>query len=155
MDELFRVLRLVNNPKVNLVPHEVLTELRDISSMAMDYFEEKISPTLHNPSVLSPSSPSSPSSSSSLNVVSSPFISKVQPLASSSRSPGAAYDALNASMHATLSSLSYCFGEPTDADALIGGSGSSAFLPFSDDLFAGEMKNAIDSLNPPLKGEEH
>ena len=46
IDEIYRVLRFIqgnqNPPRV----HELLQELRDISSMAMEYFEEKIAPSL-------------------------------------------------------------------------------------------------------------
>lgn len=146
VDELFKVLHLVNNTKGNLIPHEVLTELRDISSMAMDYFEEKIVPSLRSPNSSSPPQPSP--SSSALSVLSSSFSPKAAGLSPSSHSTGAAYGALNASMQATLSSLSHCFGEVAGGGSMIGGSGSSAFFPYSDDLLDGEMKNAIDSLVP-------
>ncbi|KAJ9588342.1 hypothetical protein L9F63_018268, partial [Diploptera punctata] len=46
IDEIYRILR---NLKVTKTPgraHEVLQELRDISSMAMEYFDEKIVPIL-------------------------------------------------------------------------------------------------------------
>lgn len=46
IDEIYKVLRTIqtsaNPPRV----HELLQELRDISSMAMEYFEEKVAPTL-------------------------------------------------------------------------------------------------------------
>lgn len=45
IDEMQSILRLVHNtPAVNnkLRAHEVLQELRDISSMAIDHFDEKI-----------------------------------------------------------------------------------------------------------------
>ena len=46
IDEIYRVLRFIqNNPNPPRV-HELLQELRDISSMAMEYFEEKIAPSL-------------------------------------------------------------------------------------------------------------
>lgn len=46
LDELFSVLRFVKNAKEPPRSHEVLMELRDISSMAMEHFEEKILPSL-------------------------------------------------------------------------------------------------------------
>ncbi|XP_054164611.1 F-box only protein 28-like [Oppia nitens] len=46
IDEIYRVLRVIQtNPNPPRV-HELMQELRDISSMAMEYFEEKIAPTL-------------------------------------------------------------------------------------------------------------
>uniref|UniRef100_A0A1B6DZM8 F-box domain-containing protein n=1 Tax=Clastoptera arizonana TaxID=38151 RepID=A0A1B6DZM8_9HEMI len=47
LDEIFEVLHLVNNSRpFTILPssHEILQELRDISSMAMEYFEEEIVP---------------------------------------------------------------------------------------------------------------
>ncbi|KAK9411985.1 F-box only protein 28 [Crotalus adamanteus] len=46
IDEIYRVLRYVNSTKAPQRAHEVLQELRDISSMAMEYFDEKIVPIL-------------------------------------------------------------------------------------------------------------
>lgn len=46
IDEIYYVLRFIeNNPNPPRV-HDLLQELRDISSMAMEYFEEKIAPSL-------------------------------------------------------------------------------------------------------------
>lgn len=46
IDEIYKVLRVIqNNPNPPRV-HELLQELRDISSMAMEYFEEKVAPKL-------------------------------------------------------------------------------------------------------------
>lgn len=47
LDEIIRLLRLVENNK-NPIPrtHELLQEMRDISSMAMEHFEENILPKL-------------------------------------------------------------------------------------------------------------
>lgn len=45
IDEVLNILRLVSNTAENsrqLRAHEVLQELRDISSMAIDHFDEKI-----------------------------------------------------------------------------------------------------------------
>ncbi|KAG0710575.1 F-box only protein 28 [Chionoecetes opilio] len=44
IDEIYRVLRFIQCHKTRTLPrsHEILTELRDISSMAMEHFEEKI-----------------------------------------------------------------------------------------------------------------
>ncbi|XP_045614663.2 F-box only protein 28 [Procambarus clarkii] len=56
IDEIYRVLRFVQSNKTLPRAHEILTELRDISSMAMEHFEEKIIRTL-KPTSLTPSSP--------------------------------------------------------------------------------------------------
>lgn len=49
IDEIFRVLRLIQETKTPPRAHEILQELRDISSMAMEHFDEKILPELkHN-----------------------------------------------------------------------------------------------------------
>ncbi|XP_005175418.1 F-box only protein 28 isoform X3 [Musca domestica] len=42
LDEIFRILRLIGKSNKPLRPHEVLQELRDISSMAIEHFDEKI-----------------------------------------------------------------------------------------------------------------
>ncbi|XP_059480130.1 F-box only protein 28 [Neocloeon triangulifer] len=46
LDEMFRVLRIVRESKTPPRPHEILQELRDISSMAMEHFDEKVCSTL-------------------------------------------------------------------------------------------------------------
>ncbi|KAJ4436061.1 hypothetical protein ANN_18688, partial [Periplaneta americana] len=46
IDEIFRVLRSLKDSKTPPRAHEVLQELRDISSMAMEHFDEKIVPML-------------------------------------------------------------------------------------------------------------
>lgn len=46
LDEIFRILRLISKTTKPLRPHEVLQELRDISSMAIEHFDEKISNSL-------------------------------------------------------------------------------------------------------------
>ncbi|XP_077341947.1 F-box only protein 28 isoform X2 [Lithobates pipiens] len=46
IDEIYSVLRYVNSTRSPQRAHEVLQELRDISSMAMEYFDEKIVPIL-------------------------------------------------------------------------------------------------------------
>ncbi|XP_028676747.1 F-box only protein 28 [Erpetoichthys calabaricus] len=46
IDEIYGVLRYVNSTRSPQRAHEVLQELRDISSMAMEYFDEKIVPIL-------------------------------------------------------------------------------------------------------------
>ncbi|XP_014271905.1 F-box only protein 28 isoform X2 [Halyomorpha halys] len=46
IDEIMRVLRCVANNPCPPRAHEILQELRDISSMAMEHFDEKILPTL-------------------------------------------------------------------------------------------------------------
>ncbi|XP_066592217.1 F-box only protein 28 [Prorops nasuta] len=48
IDEIFRVLRLIRDSKTPPRPHEILQELRDISSMAMEHFDEKILPDLRH-----------------------------------------------------------------------------------------------------------
>ncbi len=42
VDEVLKILRIVENSKGPLKPHEILQELRDISSMAIEHFDEKI-----------------------------------------------------------------------------------------------------------------
>ncbi|CAH0718389.1 unnamed protein product, partial [Brenthis ino] len=44
IDEIIRVLRIVETSKTPPRAHEVLQELRDISSMAIEHFDDKISP---------------------------------------------------------------------------------------------------------------
>ncbi|XP_037810138.1 F-box only protein 28 isoform X2 [Lucilia sericata] len=46
LDEIFRILRLISKTNKPLRPHEVLQELRDISSMAIEHFDEKIANNL-------------------------------------------------------------------------------------------------------------
>ncbi|XP_062584313.1 F-box only protein 28-like [Saccostrea cucullata] len=46
LDELFRILNTLKHPQQPPRAHEFLQELRDISSMAMEHFEEKIAPSL-------------------------------------------------------------------------------------------------------------
>lgn len=46
IDEIMRVLRCVANNPCPPRAHEILQELRDISSMAMEHFDEKILPSL-------------------------------------------------------------------------------------------------------------
>lgn len=46
IDEVLQILRLIGNTLRPLRAHEVLQELRDISSMAIDHFDEKIAPNL-------------------------------------------------------------------------------------------------------------
>eukprot|EP00092_Neocalanus_flemingeri_P040616 GFUD01044225.1.p1 GENE.GFUD01044225.1~~GFUD01044225.1.p1 ORF type:complete len:218 (+),score=53.22 GFUD01044225.1:93-746(+) len=47
VDEIFSVLKCIQREENPPRAYEVLQELRDISSMAMEYFDEKIVPTLH------------------------------------------------------------------------------------------------------------
>ncbi|KAK8399224.1 hypothetical protein O3P69_003385 [Scylla paramamosain] len=56
IDEIYRVLHFIQSHKTLPCSHEILTELRDISSMAMEHFEEKIVCSLKRPA-LSPSTP--------------------------------------------------------------------------------------------------
>lgn len=46
IDEVLQILRLVGTTLRPLRAHEVLQELRDISSMAIDHFDEQIAPNL-------------------------------------------------------------------------------------------------------------
>merc|ERR1719348_1005396 len=46
IDEIFSVLRTIQSDENPPRAYEILQELRDISSMAMEYFDEKIVPTL-------------------------------------------------------------------------------------------------------------
>ncbi|KAI9588298.1 uncharacterized protein LOC119631555 [Glossina fuscipes] len=46
LDEIFRILVLISTTNKPLRPHEVLQELRDISSMAIEHFDDKIINTL-------------------------------------------------------------------------------------------------------------
>lgn len=46
MDEIFRILHLLRAENKPPRAHELLQELRDISSMAMEHFDEKIVPRL-------------------------------------------------------------------------------------------------------------
>lgn len=46
LDELLRILNTLKYPQQPPRAHEFLQELRDISSMAMEHFEEKIAPSL-------------------------------------------------------------------------------------------------------------
>ena len=46
LDEIYHILYRIRNDQTPPRPHELLTELRDISSMAMEHFEEKIVPIL-------------------------------------------------------------------------------------------------------------
>ncbi|KAK7066461.1 F-box only protein, partial [Halocaridina rubra] len=71
IDEIYRVLRFVQSNKTLPKPHEILTELRDISSMAMEHFEEKIIRTLKTTPVSSSSQRFSLSSNLNLLPISS------------------------------------------------------------------------------------
>ncbi|XP_076062021.1 uncharacterized protein LOC143037527 isoform X2 [Oratosquilla oratoria] len=66
IDEIYKVLRFIQTTKTPPRAHEILTELRDISSMAMEHFEEKIIPTL-KPNMITSSSPRFPLSPYSLS----------------------------------------------------------------------------------------
>ena len=59
LDEILHVLRLVKSDPNPPRAHELLQELRDISSMAMEHFDEKIVPVLKKkmPQVPLPFSP--------------------------------------------------------------------------------------------------
>ena len=61
LDEIFSVLRTISKDENPPRAFEILQELRDISSMAMEHFDEKISPEL----IRAASSVSSPGSSTS------------------------------------------------------------------------------------------
>ncbi|CAH8523518.1 unnamed protein product [Heterobilharzia americana] len=66
LDEIESVCRFIrSNQGVSIRPYDILHELRDISSMAMEHFEEKILPSLHIKSDCGSSwPPSGPSGSS-------------------------------------------------------------------------------------------
>lgn len=64
LDEIFRILHLIATSKKPLRPHEVLQELRDISSMAIEHFDEKIATTLKKAFTESSSSSTSSTGSS-------------------------------------------------------------------------------------------
>ena len=85
IDEIYLVLRFIQNNQNPPRVHELLQELRDISSMAMEYFEEKIAPTLKSklipPSTglsisLSPSPSSPPCRISGISTPSTTIISR-------------------------------------------------------------------------------
>ncbi|XP_047486450.1 F-box only protein 28-like [Penaeus chinensis] len=61
IDEIYRVLRFIQSNKTLPKSQEILTELRDISSMAMEHFEEKIVRSLKPTSLTPPSARFSPS----------------------------------------------------------------------------------------------
>lgn len=65
IDEIYRVLRFIQSNKTLPKSQEILTELRDISSMAMEHFEEKIVRSLKPTSLTPPSARFSPSPFSS------------------------------------------------------------------------------------------
>ena len=46
LDEIYQILYRISSDPNPPRPHELLTELRDISSMAMEHFDEKIVPVL-------------------------------------------------------------------------------------------------------------
>ena len=54
IDEIFSVLRTIQADENPPRAYEILQELRDISSMAMEYFDEKIVPCLKVQLPLSP-----------------------------------------------------------------------------------------------------
>ncbi|KAK4321130.1 hypothetical protein Pmani_008075 [Petrolisthes manimaculis] len=97
IDEIYRVLRFIQNNKTLPRAHEILTELRDISSMAMEHFEEKIIRTL-KPTPLTSTSPrfSLPPSLSSLSPHSSPGSTSISsPLSKSFASSSSSDDIPN------------------------------------------------------------
>ncbi|KAG7163235.1 F-box only protein 28-like [Homarus americanus] len=93
IDEIYRVLRFIQSNKTLPRTTEILTELRDISSMAMEHFEEKII----GPLKLTPLTPSSPRFS-----LSTPY-SSFSPLSSSPTSSTAG-SSLNKSLATPSSS---------------------------------------------------
>lgn len=68
IDEIYRVLKLVQNTKSPPRAHEILQELRDISSMAMEHFDEKIVPILKQKMLSSQPGHMSPTTSSTLGL---------------------------------------------------------------------------------------
>ncbi|KAA0192240.1 hypothetical protein HAZT_HAZT001231 [Hyalella azteca] len=133
IDELFRVLNLVNGTQGSPIPHEILTELRDISSMAMDYFEEKIVPNLQK----------TLSSQKQLSACSS----SVVPDAQSSHRSG----------HASSSPCGEAGSSQDGVDrsslsSYITGGGS--YFSFTDNLLDLEMRSAFDILTAPSRNAE-
>ncbi|MBN3275753.1 FBX28 protein, partial [Polyodon spathula] len=108
IDEIYRVLRYVNSTRAPQRAHEVLQELRDISSMAMEYFDEKIVPILKkklpgadmsgrligSPPVPGPSSSSSSLTTMSLLAKNTPSRSEMTKLQQQVKVNGAAVTAL-------------------------------------------------------------
>lgn len=52
IDELFRVMRSLDSLKEPQPPHQILQELRDVSTMAIEYFDDKIAPSLRKKEML-------------------------------------------------------------------------------------------------------
>ncbi|CAL4111686.1 unnamed protein product, partial [Meganyctiphanes norvegica] len=76
IDEIYRVLKFISSNRTLPRSHELLTELRDISSMAMEHFEEKIVHLLKpNPSM----TPTTPRFSLATSHFSSPLSSIASP----------------------------------------------------------------------------
>lgn len=48
IDELFRVMKALDTYTECQPPHQILQELRDVSTMAIEHFDEKIAPILKN-----------------------------------------------------------------------------------------------------------
>ncbi|GLH05270.1 Putative pallbearer [Gryllus bimaculatus] len=78
IDEIFRVLKYLRNCRSPPRAHEILQELRDISSMAMEHFDEKIAPGLKNARSSETFSPNSypPCSSSKCPNAARPFFTQ-------------------------------------------------------------------------------
>jgi len=60
IDEVLSILRIVETVQTPLRAHEVLQELRDISSMATDHFDDEIAPLLKQRYIFEQSAASSP-----------------------------------------------------------------------------------------------
>lgn len=52
IDELFRVMRSLDSMREPLPSYQILQELRDVSTMAIEYFEDKIAPSLRKKEML-------------------------------------------------------------------------------------------------------
>lgn len=95
IDEIMRVLRCVANNPSPPRAHEILQELRDLSSMAMEHFDERILPVLKSslrvPSYLSLNETSCVPTGSKLTpgdlVLFKPKISSIQPQSNTTVSP--------------------------------------------------------------------
>lgn len=95
IDECYKILRSIstagNDTTRNLRAHEILQELRDISSMAIEHFDEKIVPDIKK---------SRPDSNVS--------ISSIYDLLTSTPRPGPSYEGLSFNLSRNSSSSSIC-----------------------------------------------
>lgn len=98
IDESYKILRSMSIPcsdtTKNWRPHEILQELRDISSMAIEHFDEKIVPDIKK---------SRPDSNVS--------ISSIYDLLTSTPRPGPSYESLSFNLSRNSSDSSLCHKE--------------------------------------------